>query len=185
MKECKRCADNYYADEGASQCKQCPPGDPLTIRKEMEDQDIDEVLIEKCLSKPCQVLILSFLSFDFAELPKGNAVSFIPRDILCVKVVSVSFYYAINIMYAGDKGEGCASQTFKNQYGVFELNWNEEDNSTSFDCEHDRGRKAVFTCKRDKKNELHMYFEPVYYCQKTAKTNDIEKLANEVTFKIQ
>ena len=79
----------------------------------------------------------------------------------------------------GDMGQGCASETYNNQYVTdFKHTWLTEDESVTVECTHDPGRNAKFTCKKN--NEGKMIVEEIYYCQKTAKTKEIEDLAEKL-----
>ena len=56
---CVKCLDHTFSDEGSTRCDSCPKGsDPDDVRRKMMSQGIKEILIEKCLSKSLDLLVL-------------------------------------------------------------------------------------------------------------------------------
>jgi len=47
---CLNCPDKTYAGKDAAKCEPCPPGSPAAVRARMENDGIEEILIEKCIS---------------------------------------------------------------------------------------------------------------------------------------
>jgi len=55
------CPDKTYAKPSAAECEPCPSGSPEAVRTKMEADKIDEIFIEKCISKPTT----QYLNFKF------------------------------------------------------------------------------------------------------------------------
>ena len=80
-------------------------------------------------------------------------------------------------LFSGDNlGRGCASDTYNNQYGGFNHIWlNLHNSSDPQSCQYDN-KTAIFNCRKSILGKV--YVEEIYYCQKTAKTAEIENLAD-------
>ena len=49
---CTKCPDHMFAAEGSNQCKECPvESTPNEVKNSMNAMGVDDLLIQKCLSK--------------------------------------------------------------------------------------------------------------------------------------
>jgi len=157
---CKPCSANKYSkDAGFKECDRCP---------ENEYARKGSATCIKCPAKPG-------LSPDDMEKEMKAILNMKDSDSDTVKEENKALIEKCK----SDMGQGCASETYNNQYVTdFKHNWLTEDESVTVECSHDPGRNAKFTCKKN--NEGKMIVEEIYYCQKTAKTQEIEDLAEKL-----
>ena len=81
-----------------------------------------------------------------------------------------------NSPLSGSLIERCGPATYENQFGIFKHDWIDLNTTTEpQSCGYDKN-KAVFKCK---KNSNELYIEPIYFCLNTAKTIELQKLAED------